>query len=259
MYSLALRTLARNFSRGRFDSNGIGGTSRGHCYRVMFAGLFEQRDQPFDFTYGVLVGRFRAGGILQHGVDQHGERLRHAVEDEQLVGDEEIHHRRLQLVLRRARHDRLDIVNEFVADETDGAAGETGQAGRRDTARYFFITRSTTSRPSLTSGRLAGGVAARRQTRQLSTTLPFSMISTRSAGLPDDRARIAADKGVAADVFAAFDGFEQERFARAADFAVGRKRGFNVRQQAAGDRDKVALARPASESHPEWANTFHFP
>ena len=66
----------------------------------MFARLFEQRDQALDFADGVLVGLGRAGGVVEHGVDQHGDGLGDAVEDEQLVGDEEIHHRRA--AVRRA-------------------------------------------------------------------------------------------------------------------------------------------------------------
>ena len=94
-------------------------------------GLFEQGDQPLDFAHGLFVGLLGAGGVVQDGVDQHGHGLGDAVENEQLVGDEEIHHRRLQFVARRARHDRFDVVDELVADEPDGPAGEPRQAGHR--------------------------------------------------------------------------------------------------------------------------------
>ena len=77
--------------------------------------------------------------------------------------------------------------------------------------------------------------------------MPFSITSTRSAHLPDDRARVAADERVAAEVFAALDGFEQERFARPADFAIGRERRFDVGQQPAGDGDQVALGGQLQE------------
>ena len=99
---------------------------------TVLAGLFEQGDQPVDFADGVLVGLRRAGGVLEHGVDQDGDGLGDAIEDQQLVGDQEIHHRRLQVVVRRARHDRLDVVDELVADETDRAAGEPRQARAPD-------------------------------------------------------------------------------------------------------------------------------
>ena len=36
-----------------------------------------------------------------------------------------------KLVLRRARHDRLDVVDELVADEPDRPAGKARQAGHR--------------------------------------------------------------------------------------------------------------------------------
>ena len=59
----------------------------------------------------------------------------------QLVGDEKIHDGRAQFILRRARHDRLDVVDEFVADETDRAAGEARQAGQRP-PRDIFSSRA---------------------------------------------------------------------------------------------------------------------
>jgi hypothetical protein len=59
--------------------------------------------------------------------------------------------------------------------------------------------------------------------------------------LLDDRARIATDERIASEMLAAFDGFKKERFALAADFSVGRKRCFNVGQQAARDGNHVAL------------------
>ena len=105
------------------------------------------------------------------------------------------------------------------------------------TARYFFITRSTTSRPSLTIREPAADASV----ENAFDDFAVFETSTRSAGLADDRARIAADERVTADVFAAFDRFEQKRFARAADFAIGRERRFDVGQQAARHRHQVSL------------------
>ena len=51
---------------------------------------------------------------------------------------------------------------------------------------------------------------------------------------------IAADKGVTAKVFAAFDRLEKKRFALAANFMVGGERRFEIGQQAARDRDEVS-------------------
>ena len=125
-----------------------------------------------------------------------------------------------------------------------------------DTGRYFFITRSTTSRPSCTSslpdwhrGRCSADL---RTTVKLSITLPFSSDFDAVAGLADDRARIAADERVAAEMFAAFDRFEQERFALAADFAISRERRFDIGEQPARDRNQIALRRRASEIPRGW-------
>ena len=101
MYCLALRTLAKNFSRGRFDSKGSGGHLAGHTHRAVLAGLLEQGDEAINFANRVFIGLRRAGGLVEHGVDQDGDGLGHAIEDKQLVGDEEIDHRGLQVVVRR--------------------------------------------------------------------------------------------------------------------------------------------------------------
>ena len=61
------------------------------------------------------------------------------------------------------------------------------------------------------------------------------------AGLADDGARIAADKRIAPQMFAAFDGFEQKRFALPANFVIGGERRFKVGQNAARDRDEISL------------------
>ena len=63
------------------------------------------------------------------------------------------------------------------------------------------------------------------------------------AGLADERAGIAADEGISADVFATFDGLKKKGFTRAADFSVSRKRRFNISQQTSRDGNQVALSR----------------
>src|SRR5205807_6999281 len=83
------------------------------------------------------LGFFGTGGVFEHGIDEHGDGLRHAVEDEQLVGDEKAHHGGLYFVMRRAGDDGLDVMDEFVADEPDGAAGEPGQTEHGDRAVFF--------------------------------------------------------------------------------------------------------------------------
>ena len=96
---------------------------------MVLAWLFEQRNEPVDFACCVFVGLFGSRRVVNHGVDQDRYRLRDPVKDQQLVGDEEAHDRRLQVVAGWARHDRLNIVDEFVADEPDCPARETRQLG----------------------------------------------------------------------------------------------------------------------------------
>ena len=59
--------------------------------------------------------------------------------------------------------------------------------------------------------------------------------------LPDDRAGIATDEGITSEMFAAFDGFEQERFARAPDFAVGREGCFDIGEEPARDGNEISV------------------
>ena len=66
--------------------------------------------------------------------------------------------------------------------------------------------------------------------------------STRFRLLADDGAGIAAHERVTPNVLAALDRFEQERFALAANFAIGGERRFQIGQKPARDRDQVALA-----------------
>ena len=87
---------------------------------------------------------------------------------------------------------------------------------------------------------------------KLSVTLAVLDHLDAVAGLLDDGARIAADERIAADVFAAFDRFEQERFARAADFAVGRERRFQIGQNAARDGNQVPLRRQFQKFIRRW-------
>ena len=58
-----------------------------------------------------------------------------------------------------------------------------------------------------------------------------------SADLSDNSAGIAPHERVAANVLPTFHGLEKEGLRRTANFAIGGKRGFDVGEQAAGDRD----------------------
>src|SRR5690242_1190112 len=95
----------------------------------MFAGLFEQRDKAFDLANGIFIGLGRGGCVIEDGIDQDSDGLSDAIKNKQLICDEKIHDGSLQIITRWTRNDRLDIVNEFVADETDCPAGETRQPG----------------------------------------------------------------------------------------------------------------------------------
>ena len=180
----------------------------------MFARLFEQRDEPVNFAGGIFVGVGRAFRVFQNGVDQNRDRLLHAVKNQKLVGDEEIHHRRFQFIVRRARHDGFDVVDEFVADEAQRAAGEARQA--RHGHRAIFFHHALDDFEAVLHV-LADDGAFR-------DAAVFDHLDV-LAVLPDDRARIAADERVAPEMFAALDGFKEKRFAL--------RRGFCGRPRAA--------------------------
>src|SRR5687768_9800417 len=62
-----------------------------------------------------------------------------------------------------------------------------------------------------------------------------------AAVLANDRARIAADERVTAEMFAAFDRFKKERLALPANFQISGERRFEIREQTPRDRHKIAL------------------
>lgn len=72
------------------------------------------------------------------------------------------------------------------------------------------------------------------------------------SGLANDGAGIATDEGVAAQMFTAFDGFEQEGFALAPNLLIRRERRFVISQNAAGDGNQVALFRQLQEFVARW-------
>ena len=91
----------------------------------------------------------------------------------------------------------------------------------------------------LASGRIA---RARHDLELLRDLAVFDQFHART-GLLDDRARIAAHERVAPDVHPALDRLEEERLALAANFFIRGERRFKVREQAARDRNQVALFR----------------
>src|SRR5439155_13804343 len=72
------------------------------------------------------------------------------------------------------------------------------------------------------------------------------------APLANDGSRIAAHKGVAADMFTAFYRFEEKRFALAADLSIRRKRCIKIGKQAASDRNQIPVRGQLAELFNSW-------
>ena len=249
---LFLTDIRFEWNRRHFDGEGDW---------MVFTGLFEQRNQPFDFGGGILVGFFRAGGIFEDRVHQDSEGLSDAIKDEQLIRNEEIHDRSLEVVMRRARHNGLDVVDKLVPDEANRAAGETRKAWQRDRPILFqdalhdLKAVSHAGDAVLGAPKIQVGIGGRHTLRRravLKTTGPtcnpggldqFPVFEDFHpfGGLANHRPRITADKGIASEMFSALDGFEQERFAWSPDLPVSREGGFDVSQQAAGYGNDIAL------------------
>jgi hypothetical protein len=222
MYFLARSTFCRKVSLR-------------HVHRRVFQRLFQQRNQTLNFPGRLLVSFLRRASV-QDGIDQNGDGLGDAIKDQQLVGDEEIQDRRAQIVRGRAGHDRLDVMNKFVADKPQRPAAETRQPrhGHRPVAPHDFFHHL---QPVL--DRLADNEAFQH-------LAIFEQVHPR-AGLLDDGAGVAADERVTANMFAALNRFAQKRLAPAANLAVGRERRLQIRQNAARDRNQVALAGQLQE------------
>src|SRR5215469_10924525 len=100
----------------------------------MFSWLFEERDETLDFGDGIFVRFFRAGRVIEDRVDQDSDGLGDAVENEELIRDQKNHRGRAEFVFGRTRHNGLNIVDKFVADEPDGATREARKSGDSDGA-----------------------------------------------------------------------------------------------------------------------------
>ena len=243
MYSLDLRRWRRIFLWQRWIERHFRNPVE-ESQGLVFTRLFEQRHEALNFRDGIFVGFFGTGGILKHGVDQDGESLGDSIEDQQLVGDQKIKDGRLQFILRDSRHNGFDIVDEFVANKANRATGEAGQT--RHIYRAILIHDPFHDFQAIAQDFWAGvrslaiGCSRRGNLKRLYYLAIFQDLNLTSC-LPNDRAGIATNKRVSSEMFAAFDRFEQERFTRPADFAIGRKRRFNIRNQTPGYRDQIAL------------------
>ena len=150
-------------------------------------------------------------------------------------------------------------MDEFVADETDRAAGEARQAGHGHGAIAFHDALDDFEAVGDLVGRVTpcaplGGQRTARPTFNLKFLHDLAVLDDLDAvgRLLDDGARIAADERVAPDVLAAFHGLEQERLALAADFAVGRERRLKIREDAARDGNQVSLRRELQKFFQRW-------
>src|SRR5437868_4539020 len=117
------------------------------------------------------------------------------------------------------RNDRLDVMNEFIANETHRAAGESRKPGNGNGAKFvqrmFDHVETVENRlmAGSSSGRLRSPPALNRvDLRHLPVFEHFDAI----AFLTNNRPRVATHERVAPKMFPAFHRFEQERFPRPA-------------------------------------------
>jgi hypothetical protein len=211
------------------DSNGID--------RMVFARLFEEGNQALNFADGLFVGFASAGLLVEYSVDQDGDRLRNAVENQEFVSDQKVHGRGPQIIVRRAGHDRLHVMDEFVTDETDSAAGETRQPGQGH--RSIPFQHLFDHLKSVLHTLRAIRIRFARDGKFLNHFAAFDQFYAVCV-LTDHGAWIAANERITPEMLAAFDGLKEKRFALSADFAVSRQRRFEVREQAPSDGNQIS-------------------
>ena len=197
--------------------------------------MLKQRHESLDFLNSIFVGVLRLSAVLDDSVHKNGHRLPHAIKDKQFISDQKIHRWRAQLILGRPRHNRLHVMNKFVPHKPHRTAGKPRQPRQIHGAipaqhtlhhlqpvAHMMLARLATHR--------VGG-------RHLAVFHNLHLITV----LPYNPARIAADKRVPAQVFTALDALAQERLAARTNFAVGRQRRLEVRQNLAVHRDQIPL------------------
>ena len=205
--------------------------------RPVFQRLLEQRDESINFLDRIVVGVFRLGAVLDDRVHENGHRLPHAIEYKQFVGDQEIHRGRAQLILGRTRHHRLHVMNKFVPHKSHRAAGKPRQP--RQIHRAIAAQNALHHLQPVAHVMLARFATHRVGGRHLTALHHLHLIAI----LPNDPARIAADKRVPAQVLAALHALTQKRLAARPNFAIGRKRRLEVRQNLAVDRNQISFLR----------------
>ncbi len=98
----------------------------------MFRRLLKESDEAIDFFERLPISRHRVDFGSDDRIHEDGQGLRHAIEDEEFVGDEKIERGGIQFVPFRPWHDRFHVVNEFVADKADGSTREPRQPRQCD-------------------------------------------------------------------------------------------------------------------------------
>src|SRR6266850_354013 len=129
-------------------------------------------------------------------------------------------------------------MDEFVSDEANRAASKSRQSFHRNGSVFFhypFDHFQTVLDAFGPVGLRAGADRAR-----FSHPAIFHDFDG-VAVLANDCARIASNKRVTTEMFPAFDGFKKERFVRSANFAISRKRSFDIGKQAACDWNQIAV------------------
>src|SRR5208282_5640829 len=143
----------------------------------------------------------------------------------------------------------LDVMYKLVADETDRSAGEARQSGEGDGLEPPHDLFHDLQAVPDGFGAIDAGAGLDGELRG-----DFAVLDDLDAPalLSDDGAGIAADKGITANVFAAFDGFEKKGFALPANLAIGGERRFQIRQNPARNGDEIALTGPFQKFRLRW-------
>jgi len=191
----------------------------------------EAGDQRVDARHRGIVRRLErlapAHVHVRHDLDL----LRHVVEDEETLGEEQAGVRQPEVV-GGALGQPLEGTRHLVADVADGAAREARQAGDGHGA----VLRE---QPPERLERVVHRVAHRRAARRLD-------LERAPAAAPDAR-RLGAEETVAPPLLAALDALQEEAVRPAMYLQERRHRRLQVGQDLAADGDQVSLARERRE------------
>ncbi len=152
--------------------------------------LHQRFAQFVDFGQRFVIGFIQVAIHIRVGDHFHG--VVDAVKDDNGIGNHHDHVRIADNVFFDHRHARLKNGNHIVAEKADGPTDETRQCRIAD---------------GLIAAHKLFEYVERIGVAYFAMGIVFSNFCHRAPGT-EDSARIAADEGVAADMFAAFDAFE---------------------------------------------------